>query len=451
MGKQLELPVVVNTKTTTVAKSTKIFDKLDTSNIGILYWQEDTLKDIVSKSGPLAKDNEFQIHYWALVARLKFHDESIIDIAFPTVIYNYKQEVSGAHIDFELKDVDAMSTALEPVHNMVINKNKLENKIKELFDQELYTIEFLSVPMNTLHRHPTGVSSFSSTDLNKNHTYNTGIVFPLKTGNETPSFSSIIYNNPVKIVHTEYRIATGNTEEEGIHYKKGRCATFVKSKISTVSKAEEYFSVKAKDLSYTVTKESDIDFTNLVDLKAIEYTPNTDFIKEKNLTKKVYVTNYSKNTKSTKDSNQTTTIYDKDIVKEIKNTIKIDILNFIQLQNFHMDYLKQHCLKLEQFYYQDAELTMEEYKELNKKDLVELAMELQDLIVEEYTQNDIDIDEEDEDTIWSYLESEFSSKTQSTVPTEEKKQALKKLGVADRVLETVSNRTIDKWYEEILN
>ena len=89
---------------------------------GILYWNQKTLEQITKLSGPLAKNNEYQVHYWALVARFKFDDDSTMDVAFPTAIFNYKQEVSSAHIDFELSDVNVVSTAIEPVHNVVANK-----------------------------------------------------------------------------------------------------------------------------------------------------------------------------------------------------------------------------------------------------------------------------------------------------------------------------------------
>lgn len=274
-------------------KVTRIFDKKDKRNIGILYWKQETLEKLTELSGPLAASNEYQIHYWALVARQKFEDGSILDIAFPTAIFNYEQEVSSAHIDFELRDVKEVSDAIQPIHNVVTNQ--LLPQLQIIFKD--MNVEYLSVPMNTMHRHPTGVSSFSGTDLKKDHEKDTGIVFPLQSANETPSFSSIIYNNPVRMIHSEYRIATGNTEEEsGINYREGRCGTYVKGKVLSVSAAEKFLGITAKDTTSLVTKDSELSNICLEGILAgIHYEPNTQFVKAENVKKKTY--SYYKTTK----------------------------------------------------------------------------------------------------------------------------------------------------------
>ncbi len=121
-------------------------------NIGILLLQQQTLNSIKEKSGPLTADNEYQVHYWALVCRIRQPDKSIIDICLPTVFFNYKQLVSGAHIDFELQDVCDMSDKVEPVHNMMINKYMASEFITTL--KKYHDIEFISVNSNSIHKHP---------------------------------------------------------------------------------------------------------------------------------------------------------------------------------------------------------------------------------------------------------------------------------------------------------
>ena len=127
----------------------------DLSNIGIVLLQQQTLDDIKEKSGPLTASNEYQAHYWALVCRIHQPDKSVIDICLPTVFFNYKQIVSGAHIDFELQDVCDMSDKVESVHNMMVNKYMNSPFIIEL--QKLlsaYHIEFISTDVNSFHKHP---------------------------------------------------------------------------------------------------------------------------------------------------------------------------------------------------------------------------------------------------------------------------------------------------------
>lgn len=451
-------------------KVTRIFDKKDKGNIGILYWSQETLEKLTELSGPLANSNEYQIHYWALVARQTFEDGSILDIAFPTAIFNYEQEVSGAHIDFELKDVKEVSDAIQPIHNVVTNQ--LLPQLQELF--KAVAVEFLSVPMNTMHRHPTGVASFSGTDLKKDHLKDTGIVFPLQKANETPSFSSIIYNNPVRMIHSEYRIATGNTEEEsGIHYREGRCATYVKGQIEPASIAERFLGIASKDTTHLVTKDPELAKISLEDmLSRINYEPNTQFVKKENLKKKTYtyyksgtvvdksksfskvesILTYSEvairnctiprlkeicnildedlktthkdqleawddytkpqlqeyilkvqkvaqekrnKAKDTANIQTQTLVYDKKQVKEIKETIQIDILDYSKMLTMATFDLKKHCQKIDNYYYQTEKTNaLAEYATYEKTDLIDEILELQDFILDEFYNSPETMDEE---------------------------------------------------------
>lgn len=224
--------------TTTATVQSKIKTYKDFSNTGIILMDDDVMQIIRKQSGPLAPSCEYQVHYWSLVVRATFPDESILDICIPTVFFNYKQEVSGARIDFELSDVDIASETLLPIHNM---------KIQELTTSNFYhdlaalipgnpTISFLSTNLNSMHKHPGGISqSFSGTDLTTNHVHNTGIVFPLAEGNKKPNFAGIMAHVGAdnKVAHFEYRIATGkidDTAEGVINYYRGRCVSIVKAK-----------------------------------------------------------------------------------------------------------------------------------------------------------------------------------------------------------------------------
>lgn len=132
-------------------------------SLGILLMQASDLRSITANSGSLARSNEYQVHYWALVGRFSFSDEVYIDIAIPTVYFNYKQEVSGSSVDFELSAVDEMSEALLPIHNTKVNEiltNKsitaAIEKLSSKFQTEVgsSTFSWIGVSLNTIHRHP---------------------------------------------------------------------------------------------------------------------------------------------------------------------------------------------------------------------------------------------------------------------------------------------------------
>ena len=121
------------------------------NNLGILgvsLWSEETLQAIYKDSGELAKDNEFQVHYWALNMVKTYEDDSKICFSFPLVIFNYKQEVGMSSIDFELKDVEEMSDKLKPI--ALTKGDALYKEIKDKFKG----YEAIITPLNTLHRHP---------------------------------------------------------------------------------------------------------------------------------------------------------------------------------------------------------------------------------------------------------------------------------------------------------
>ncbi len=147
--------LITKAKTSVVPLKHLINNKTDLANVGTILLHQQTIQAIRDNSGPLAPSCEYQTHFWALVCRLSLPDKSNFDIAIPTVFFNYKQEVSGARIDFELQDVCDMSDNLEPVHNVMVNKFMSSDFIKqlpELFPS--YDITYLSAPMNSLHKHP---------------------------------------------------------------------------------------------------------------------------------------------------------------------------------------------------------------------------------------------------------------------------------------------------------
>lgn len=446
-------------KPTTPAVPAKIFNMVDYSNVGILFWNESTLKSIAQLSGPLAKSNEFQIHYWALNVRLTFGDGSIVDLSIPTVIYNYAQTVSTAHIDFELKDVSAMSDMLKPLHTVEVNKligvlkTYFENNCKDL-DIEL---SFQDVPQNTMHRHPTGVSSFSSTDLNKSHTYNTGIVFPLERAKNTPSFSSIIYNNPVRMIHTEYRIADGDvTSANGITYREGKCFTYVAGSIHSPTGAAALFGAKDVDSTYSLNPNniSMPSFINTL-LSSLKYEQNTQFVKAENVSEKVYAPKTVATTTTQPGkalpSNQGTSLFDvpvttypHDVKKEFKEKFKLTIHDLKDTEKLKLKTLKKHILKLEHHYYEDDSIVIESYAEMSHKELIELSMTLQDDIIDAVRGEEPAVWQDDtEDTAigWGNVD--------DLLDVDDKREMLQMMGLyPDNQLENASDQDIHMMFEQ---
>ena len=141
----------------------KITDFKVLESLGIVLFQASDIRAITANSGPLAKANEYQVHYWFLNGRFTFENNVYVDIAIPTVYFNYEQQVASAAVDFELQAVDDMSEALRPVHNTKVNEI-MENKpitdaIKDLtfiLIQKMgqCSFEWIGVNLGTIHRHP---------------------------------------------------------------------------------------------------------------------------------------------------------------------------------------------------------------------------------------------------------------------------------------------------------
>lgn len=210
------------------AHQVTISDVKSKKHFGILLSTQQSVEEFQAKSGmKKAFTTEYQYHYWALVARIKI-DGEVLDIGIPTVLFNYKQEVSGAAVDFHLNDVEEASernkNAAEIIGNIIV-KSSFGDFLRTTFSTAL---EWMNVPMNTCHVHPGQLSSFSGTDYAKT-VNDPGICFPLANPTEQPSFSSIICHQPQngnigKIVRTEYRNASrdGNV----IKYLHGACFSY---------------------------------------------------------------------------------------------------------------------------------------------------------------------------------------------------------------------------------
>lgn len=118
--------------------------------VTITLWDDKTLQEIKEKSGELAEDCEYQVHYWSLNLQKVFSDNSVCLVHIPTCIFNYPIEVSHAAIDFDLNDVEKISEMVLPLQQLEVSK-ALE-AVKHIPELEGFTP--ISVSLNTLHRHP---------------------------------------------------------------------------------------------------------------------------------------------------------------------------------------------------------------------------------------------------------------------------------------------------------
>ncbi len=132
----------------------RITDKINLNNFGVLLHQTKAIELFQARSGMTgAYSVEYQMHYIALVGRLKA-DNQILDIAIPLVLFNYHQECSGAHIEFNLGEVsEANNKALV----------KAQEKFSEFETTDLYKelcnmgiTDWTIVGMHSNHMHPGG-------------------------------------------------------------------------------------------------------------------------------------------------------------------------------------------------------------------------------------------------------------------------------------------------------
>lgn len=286
----------------TVEPEIVIKDTTSLNNLGVLLVKDADIQNITKNTGELVDANEYQVHYWYLNGRLTFPDGGIIDIAIPTVYFNYKQTVSSASVDFHLSDVDTMSEAVMPIHNM-----QVATLVDLLDTTEIETLgasfQWIGVNLGTIHKHPGQLLSFSGTDLSTKAD-DPGICFPFGEVDlpNKPSFSSIMVHkdNSTYLGHTEYRVAS--KEDKTITYKEGRCFTYVSKAMTLPSSVEALLGKKPEVNSFEVSKHLlnltiPIEIVNFVkSFDSIEYSANTDCITEDNVSKEIVVTHsyYSK-------------------------------------------------------------------------------------------------------------------------------------------------------------
>ena len=367
-----------------------IKDQNNFSNHGIILISDQAQQDIFTKSGPLADRNEFQTHYWFLNFRHVAADNSILDIAIPTVYFNYKQSVSGAHIDFEIKDVADLSSKIIPIHNMKVNEllaGNIKTKLENYFAVSFQTI---SVDVGSIHRHPGSSKhqAFSGTDLSKAPTDH-GVVYPFGSASDNkPNFAGImaIDSGTCNVAHYEYRTANGTLGTD-ITYAKGRCCAIVYKDKPTreISLVEQMFSTPVNNYvkeCHSLLSESD--HTLLAEmLLEINFKPFTDSVRSENVSAKIY-----------NNTQQFAWNPFKSYAKQpIKTTYKQPALPGLEpelpkyyekeeLIKMNIQSLMLHLKELDLYYY-EAPISDEDYSDFTEAELVDQILEMYVLIIEE--------------------------------------------------------------------
>ena len=367
---------------------TKITDKKNLKNLGILLFRQEDIQQITKLSGPLAKSNEYQVHYWFFNIRVLYADNSHIDIAIPTAYFNYTQQVSSASVSFDLAEVDNVSEIVQPKAEQMA-KDILEHEdfmaklqvVVEALGEGTVDIQFNNVNLGTIHRHPGSLTSFSGTDLAKDPK-DPGICYPFGELVDDviapkPSFSSIMIHkgNETFIGHTEYRTAVqqGST----LAYEKHRCLTTVHYPAKKLSQLEASLAIPAPSKHYALanslpTADGEIALPEklsdaLADLRNLvgEFAPSTEHILKDNV--ETFPTRPSMyNTKTlipgyrssfTTGLHKNSKAY-KQIVLDAEAIYGIHIFSATALKTMTQDALNRHYTQLEKVYY-DTDLDTE--------------------------------------------------------------------------------------------
>lgn len=126
-------------------------ETINKTDVAFVYYREKDLKDFKEKSGDLALSNEYQCHYDALMITYTYDDKSKVYHIFPLVYYNYPQKVSGASIDFDMKDVSKTAELLDKhtIEKYKELKAMLENRVSDIVEAKFSLTRF-----NNIHKHP---------------------------------------------------------------------------------------------------------------------------------------------------------------------------------------------------------------------------------------------------------------------------------------------------------
>ena len=191
----------------------------DRSKLSLVLYTQSWLEAIKDECLEQAKASEFQIGYRALVVRMINHNSEFL-ITIPTATYNFPQEVTGAHIDYELLDVTKHAEMASP-HSMekvatLLKDMPILTHLEAMSQDKGYEYTVKEINCGSMHRHP-GDFGFSQTDYDKDPEH-PGVVYRMGNVEDHPQTDSVMYfghGAKPKIVVTETRIVNVKPHEDG--------------------------------------------------------------------------------------------------------------------------------------------------------------------------------------------------------------------------------------------
>lgn len=192
-------------------------DTRDTTKLSVLLLKQSTLNAISAICQPVAGGSEFQVHYRALVTRIKNATNELI-ISVPTVFYNFKQRVAHASVDYHLDDIDKMAEEVKPISDAVVNRIFSEipllGQLRALYGDDA-EVTYSEVNSGSIHRHP-GRFGFSGTDYTKTPS-NPGVIYREAEATDKVHTDSVIYLGArTEIYTTETRILNIAPKDGGV-------------------------------------------------------------------------------------------------------------------------------------------------------------------------------------------------------------------------------------------
>jgi len=179
---------------------------VDERHLNIVLFKNKDLKEIVEKCLPEADGSEFQFHYIAAqIKGYKGGKEFIVTI--PLLYFNFNQEVSSAHVDFDLAEIKELVEKYRPAAEKLFNAQwNIFKPIYDFISKISDEVKIIVDEIGSVHRHP-GDFSFSATDL-KYDPNKPGVVYRTLEAHDYAQVDSVIY---IYHNHQDFKLVTTQT------------------------------------------------------------------------------------------------------------------------------------------------------------------------------------------------------------------------------------------------
>lgn len=118
-----------------------------------VFYRAQDIHEIRKLSGRLAENNEYQVHYIAILIIDTYKDDSKNISVLPIAYYNYPQKVSRGSILFNMPEASKKIEEILPV--VKLHAEKLINQLNKLKKhKDIINREFKLNLVNNIHRHP---------------------------------------------------------------------------------------------------------------------------------------------------------------------------------------------------------------------------------------------------------------------------------------------------------